>query len=167
MKVNRELSQELAKKVNAITGSCWLNAVNALDYLPDNTAYIEGWIVTGESFEVLEHGWLELDGEIIDPTSYTQNSIEYFPGIKLRNPPKQGHVLPFVYHYGLYSKQFESYQEAYNQAHNVVKEKQLERKTLPEEFQQDEKFDLISTRVLDGRVLLLEYRPTGVPPYSD
>jgi len=28
-------------------------------------------------------------------------------------------------------------------------------------------FDLVSTRVLDGRVLLLEYRPAGAPPYSD
>jgi dihydrofolate reductase len=28
-------------------------------------------------------------------------------------------------------------------------------------------FDLLSTQVLDGRVLLLEYRPTGSPPYSD
>ncbi|HUH96461.1 MAG TPA: dihydrofolate reductase family protein [Anaerolineales bacterium] len=28
-------------------------------------------------------------------------------------------------------------------------------------------FDLVSTRVLDGRVLLLEYRPTGAPPYID
>ena len=28
-------------------------------------------------------------------------------------------------------------------------------------------FDLVSTRVLDGRVLLLEYRPTGAPPISD
>ena len=27
-------------------------------------------------------------------------------------------------------------------------------------------FDLLSTRVLDGRVLLLEYRPIGAPPYS-
>ena len=27
-------------------------------------------------------------------------------------------------------------------------------------------FDLLSTRVLDGRALLLEYRPTGAPPYS-
>jgi dihydrofolate reductase len=27
-------------------------------------------------------------------------------------------------------------------------------------------FDLLSTRVLDRRVLLLEYRPTGAPPYS-
>jgi dihydrofolate reductase len=27
-------------------------------------------------------------------------------------------------------------------------------------------FDLLSTRILDGRVLLLEYRPTGAPPYS-
>jgi len=27
-------------------------------------------------------------------------------------------------------------------------------------------FDLLSTKVLDGRVLLLEYRPTGLPPYS-
>lgn len=27
-------------------------------------------------------------------------------------------------------------------------------------------FDLVSTRVLDGRLLLLEYRPTGAPPYN-
>jgi dihydrofolate reductase len=27
-------------------------------------------------------------------------------------------------------------------------------------------FDLLSSRVLDGRALLLEYRPTGAPPYS-
>ncbi len=27
-------------------------------------------------------------------------------------------------------------------------------------------FDLLSSRVLDGRVLLLEYRPKGTPPYS-
>lgn len=27
-------------------------------------------------------------------------------------------------------------------------------------------FDLLSTRVLDGRVLLVEYRPAGAPPYS-
>lgn len=26
-------------------------------------------------------------------------------------------------------------------------------------------FDLVSSKVLDGRVLLLEYRPTGEPPY--
>lgn len=28
-------------------------------------------------------------------------------------------------------------------------------------------FALLSSRVLDGHILLLEYRPTGVPPYSD
>lgn len=28
-------------------------------------------------------------------------------------------------------------------------------------------FDLLSSKVLDGRVLLLEYRPTGAPPYND
>lgn len=27
-------------------------------------------------------------------------------------------------------------------------------------------FDLLSTRTLDGRVLLLEYRPAGAPPYG-
>jgi len=31
----------------------------------------------------------------------------------------------------------------------------------------DTAFDLVSTKVLDGRILLLEYRPTGAPPYSD
>ena len=30
----------------------------------------------------------------------------------------------------------------------------------------DTGFDLLSSRVLDGRVLLLEYRPTGAPPYT-
>ncbi len=30
----------------------------------------------------------------------------------------------------------------------------------------DTGFDLLSARVLDGRVLLLEYRPTGAAPYS-
>ena len=30
----------------------------------------------------------------------------------------------------------------------------------------DTGFDLLSSRVLDGRVLLLEYRPTGAPPYN-
>lgn len=30
----------------------------------------------------------------------------------------------------------------------------------------DMSFELISTKVLDGRVLLLEYRPTGIPPYN-
>jgi dihydrofolate reductase len=28
-------------------------------------------------------------------------------------------------------------------------------------------FDLVSNKVLDGRVLLLEYRPMGEPPYRD
>lgn len=30
----------------------------------------------------------------------------------------------------------------------------------------DMAFDLLSNRVLDGRVLRLEYRPTGTPPYN-
>lgn len=33
--------------------------------------------------------------------------------------------------------------------------------------QPDTTFDLVSTKVLDKRVLLLEYRLTGTPPYSD
>jgi dihydrofolate reductase len=31
----------------------------------------------------------------------------------------------------------------------------------------DTGFDLVSNKVLDGRVLLLEYRPAGEPPYRD
>ena len=116
MRINRELSQELAKKVQEIPGPSWLNAVKALDFLPEQTAYIEGWIVESESYQVVEHGWLELNGEIMDPSLNTRNVLEYFPGLKLRNPPKQGHLLPFVYHYGLHSKQFESYLETYSKA---------------------------------------------------
>lgn len=31
----------------------------------------------------------------------------------------------------------------------------------------DTGFELVSSKVLDGRVLLLEYHPAGVPPYSE
>jgi hypothetical protein len=123
MRVNRELSQELAQKIKAIPNSCWLNAVEALAYLPDQAAYIEGWIVEGESYQVIEYGWLALNGEIIDPSLNTRNVWEYFPGLRLRNPPKQGYLLPFVYHYGLHSKQFESYQEAFAKAQEISQEK--------------------------------------------
>ena len=130
MKVNQGLSQKLAKKINSIHNSCWLNAVEALEILNDQTFYIEGWIVISGSWEVLEHSWLEFNREIIDPSLYTLNVLEYFPGLKLRNPPRQGYLLPFVYHYGLHSKQFESYQEAFDSAQEFAKEK-LKQATSP------------------------------------
>ena len=80
-------------KVNVVPCSCWLNAVKALDYLPDQTSYTESWIVEGESYQVVEHCWLALYGEIINPSLYTLNILDYFRDLKLHNPSKLRYFL--------------------------------------------------------------------------
>jgi hypothetical protein len=44
--------------------------------------YVEGWCVGPRSHEVFSHGWLELDGKIIDPT-LPDCELEYFAGLRL------------------------------------------------------------------------------------
>ena len=44
-------------------------------------SYVEGWIITASGL-VVEHAWLELDGELVDPTLYREEGTRYFPGPK-------------------------------------------------------------------------------------
>jgi hypothetical protein len=44
--------------------------------------YVEGWCVCPRSHEVFAHGWLELTGQIIDPT-LPACDLEYFAGLRL------------------------------------------------------------------------------------
>jgi len=79
--LNEELSQRAA--VGANGKSCWRNAFNALTCLPDlaGAEYIEGWAVMKRSRQIIEHGWLEKDGAVVDPT--TPGQIEgYFAGLR-------------------------------------------------------------------------------------
>lgn len=61
-----ETSKLIARKIKAKPGQCWKNAYLSLIELP-GAFYVEGWAWDGIAFE---HGWIELDGRIIDPTLY-------------------------------------------------------------------------------------------------
>jgi hypothetical protein len=116
MEINRELSHEIARKTKATTWKTWANAVKAINYLEGQpVAYIEGWIVLDEKNGslVVEHGWLELNGEIIDPTLWGLNCT-YFPGVRIDPPPKE---LPALKSFGSLSKEYyKNYPAAYQKA---------------------------------------------------
>ncbi len=64
-------SQEVARRIRARYRRCWLNATKAVHHLGDRAVYAEGWAVVNRySPYVIEHGWCEIDGRVIDP-SYT------------------------------------------------------------------------------------------------
>lgn len=77
---DHEASVHLARRVRAQHRRCWRNAALAVSHLGPGAAYVEGWIVTaGARPHVIEHGWCEFDGRIIDPT--------YAPHVTPDDPP--------------------------------------------------------------------------------
>jgi hypothetical protein len=79
--LNEELSKIAAVRTKA--QSCWRNSFSALTSLPDlaGAEYIEGWVVTKGSHQIIEHGWLEKDGAVVDPTLPGQIEA-YFAGLR-------------------------------------------------------------------------------------
>src|SRR5690348_12827765 len=67
---NKTLSEKTADFINAEPRKCWANAYYALKEVPElgKANYVEGWIIRTAIPIPIEHGWLELDDEIIDPT---------------------------------------------------------------------------------------------------
>lgn len=65
---NLPISRELANLVKSERGQCYRNSYEAMQYLPDETTYHEGYamFVSERFFNLWHHGWLELNGEIID-----------------------------------------------------------------------------------------------------
>jgi len=43
--------------------------------------YVEGWIISDVNGLLIEHGWLETDTAIIDPTLYRRPPLAYFAGL--------------------------------------------------------------------------------------
>ncbi len=60
----------------------------AVNQLGDGAVYVEGWIVTDHAHPfVIEHGWCEVDGRIVDPsyTPYVSTCpppVAYYPGMR-------------------------------------------------------------------------------------
>lgn len=81
--VDHELSQFVSERIPASIKQCWFNARRALfDHrLNLDAVYVEGWATT-KTFITIEHGWLETEKSIIDPTLYSGQLIRYFPALR-------------------------------------------------------------------------------------
>jgi hypothetical protein len=83
MNKNVGRSKKLKKAIHAKARECWTNAWVAIatqdEY--ENATYVEGAVIAFG--DVVEHGWIEHEGEIIDPTLLDAN-ITYFPGLRFK-----------------------------------------------------------------------------------
>ncbi|WP_416673172.1 hypothetical protein [Egbenema bharatensis] len=85
--LDESLSIEVAKQVNSRAQTSFKNAYNAA-LVTDGAAYVQGFLaLLRKSYVLLEHGWLELDDRIIDPTlphlHCTAPDLYYFPAQQL------------------------------------------------------------------------------------
>jgi hypothetical protein len=75
-----EASTDIARHVRAKFRRCWTNAACSVALLGEEGRYVEGWIVVNRGHPVvIEHGWCEVDGRVIDPT--------YTPYVSQLEPP--------------------------------------------------------------------------------
>ena len=118
LKKNVELSKQLArdKRIRVKQNECWYNAFKTIYYCREyerDAVYIEGISVEIKSGLEFEHGWLEIDGQIVDPTLPEDDTV-YFPGIRLKGMPELSKALkipkssnedfPIFYRFGLGGK---------------------------------------------------------------
>ncbi len=111
MRKNVELSLKLAadKRIGVKPQQCWYNAFKTMFYCPEyeQATYVEGVVHDSVS---IEHGWIEFNGEILDPTLPSLDLI-YFPGLRfagmrevskvMRLPkPESCEDLPFFSRFG-------------------------------------------------------------------
>lgn len=80
-----EASRKVGRLIRAKRGRCWQNAWRAIVDLPElaNALYVEGWAVLPSGLAI-EHGWIELDGMVLDPTLTDPEAVSgYFPVLRL------------------------------------------------------------------------------------
>jgi hypothetical protein len=102
--INLEGSLALQKRLPGEPKACWKNSICALyavDWL-SLALYVEGWTITQEGL-VIDHGWLELDGRVIEATvevpfrayfagvRYTRAEVKWFMGRRSRYTPFVGY----------------------------------------------------------------------------
>lgn len=85
--LDRERSNDIARHVRAKFRRCWTNAACSVPLLGGGGRYVEGWIIVNRVHPfVIEHGWCEVDGSVIDPTytpyvSHLEPPLAYFAGM--------------------------------------------------------------------------------------
>ncbi len=100
------------RNVKATPKQCYSNAVRVIEHVPgyEDAWYVEGFAVFQDGL-VIEHGWVESSGEVIDPT-LPNDRMDYFPGLRFRGQAgiakalklpkhfKTDSDLPFFYRFG-------------------------------------------------------------------
>lgn len=123
MKVDRDLSRRLAESTATKPRSAWRTAWRALQSHTDleNGFYVEGWAAPLDGSRVFEHGWLEIDGRIVDPTRW-ESQLAYFPVLRFdrdqvcdasANRPE----LPVTWRYASRQRINPAYRRAWHAAH--------------------------------------------------
>jgi hypothetical protein len=122
--LNRAISKRAAKIIQSKPKECWKNAFFSLLEVPElaRGQYVEGWIVPITIPIAIEHAWIELDGQIIDPTPKSWiTQFAYFPGLRLSKDELMHAVaddgrLPIAWRYGWGGMEHPGYSEAYKHA---------------------------------------------------
>ena len=81
-KANLAKSRILAVALGAEREFSFRNAYDAVWHLPERAFYVEGFAADDRG--VIEHAWVEFEGDILEPTSAWRNKegVEYFAGRK-------------------------------------------------------------------------------------
>lgn len=77
-------SARIKRLVRSKPKQCYVNAARVVLHIPEyaNADYVEGMAVLGGNLPI-EHGWIEKDDVIIDPT-LPHDDLDYFPGLRFK-----------------------------------------------------------------------------------
>jgi hypothetical protein len=106
-------SMRVRRLVRSRPKQCYLNAARVVLFVPKyaDADYVEGLAVIGKAL-VIEHGWVERDGMIVDPTR-PRDEMDYFPGLRFKGqrglaeavqipkPERTSEDLPIFYRFWL------------------------------------------------------------------
>jgi hypothetical protein len=122
MEVDCELSRRVAEAVGGKPQSAWRTACLALrSHLQlEKGFYVEGWAVTLDNLLVIEHGWIELVGRIVDPTRWA-SELAYYPVLRFdKDQLLQALVdcprLPIAWHRGARLQDNPAYHRSWQEA---------------------------------------------------
>lgn len=135
MNINLELSREVGRTIGAKDKDCFFNSVMAVAAMPDGAVYVEGYGVADDFRIICEHGWVEFNGEIIDPTPAWNNdrtTRKYFPvrrytlaEIRSRLHKRRKTTLPFAAHFWQHDDFLAAHDEASKYAYGEAQYKQM------------------------------------------
>jgi hypothetical protein len=104
-------SRRVRKLVRGRAQQCYWNAFQVVQRIPEysDAEYVEGMAVNDDGLAI-EHGWVERNGVIIDPT-LPEDQLVYFPGLKFKglhglsealriSKPEWSEDLPIFYRFG-------------------------------------------------------------------